>query len=194
MPNDNPEIDIEERAYYQLYNFFMEGRGWTPAEDMEAYFEWHEGVADCEWLPDFWNDTREPDFLLWLLGRVWARGELLRPWREWHGLEQFIDWCVSIAGLDASALDTQPIHREGLEAMKEWFAFDGPDLISRARRAAVRAAERLAVDGSAPEGVRTHLADTLRRFINNPFTEEAGFVIPEPTQGQEVAASKRTCE
>jgi hypothetical protein len=119
MPGANPDKEVCDKAFSQLYDFFMEGRTWTPSEDMDAYFAWHEGVPNAEWLPDFWEDTAEPDFLLWLLGRVWNRGWLLRPWRAWYGPERFIDECLAAAELDAQALEAQPVERHRLEALSE---------------------------------------------------------------------------
>jgi hypothetical protein len=172
--------DPWDAALNQLYHFFMEGRMWTPKKDLPAYLAWHKGVPDAKSLPDYWEATPEPEFLLWLLGRVWVRGLLLRPWRAWYGLKRFIEGCVAAARLDARALDAQQKAPEPFEVHTQWFDFDGPSLISRARRAAVRATERLARDPQDAARVRGELAEGLRWLVENPFTEQAGFIIPNP--------------
>lgn len=179
MAGTTAQHDPSDAALNQLYHFFMEGRMWTPKEDLPAYLAWHTGVPDAKWLPDFWEATPEPEFLLWLLGRLWVRGLLLRPWRAWYGLERFIELCIAAARVEASTLDARAEAPEAFEVHTQWFEFDGPSLISRARRAAVRATERLARDPEDAARVRRKLAEELRWLVENPFTEEAGFIVPK---------------
>jgi hypothetical protein len=163
--------------YYEVHDFFMNARMWTRAEDVPAHGDWwREAQPSC--LADAWDKAVDPDFALYLLGAQTLRHGFWRPWQAWHGIDRFVEWCASIAGVGPDTFGAVAIGRDDDPMHLRWFALDGVSVFSRARRAAARAVACLVADGTAEAHARAELTTELRRLVDPPFPREAGYCDP----------------
>jgi hypothetical protein len=161
----------------EIRNFIMYGRWWTCSEDVPDEDDWwREARPSC--LADAWERAVDPEFALYLLGTQWSMHGLWRPWQAWHGIDRFVEWCASIAGVGPDAFGSVACAQDYDPMSVRWFALDGVAGFARARRAAVRAIACLVADGAAEARARSDIAAELRRLVDPPFPPEAGYWDP----------------
>jgi hypothetical protein len=160
------------RAPARVSDFFDEAATLTRSGDAPFLREWTDWATQYETLDDAWRASRNPEFLIFMLGHAVRLQYVEYPERMLSALERFVTWCVGFARLDLEDFRTPD---RGLEsASPEWFSLTGNSLYGRARRAA-RAAE-CAAAGDGEEAPlhellreRTEQAGLLKLFVGNPF-------------------------
>ncbi len=156
----------------RVSDFIAEAERLTRRGDVPLLPEWTAWAARYETLHEVWRASRNPEFLIFLLGHAVRQDYLEDREGPLDALERFVGWCVANAGLDL-----QPFRAPDgplVETSRGWFSTAGASPFGRARRAS-QVAERAAVGELGTASFRELLeerseqAAVFRLFVGNPF-------------------------